>query len=124
MPSLKEIAARLRELGLESEYRYRAETRRIPECLSGSETLLGITSGIRGGRRWLVLCTEGRILFLTKPTLGTPDLIAFDRSDIRGVEGRKGLFFASVSISTNRDTYTFSNVLKKSLPSFLAAVGE
>jgi len=121
MPSLKEIMSRLRELGLESEYRYRAETRRIPECLDASETLRGITSGIRSGRRWMILVTEGRILLLTKPTISSPDLIALDRTDIRDVTTERGLIFGTVTIVTEKDSYTFSNVLKKSLPTFISA---
>jgi hypothetical protein len=121
MTSLKDISSRLRELGLENEYRYRAETRRIPECLEGSETLRAITSGIRGGKRWLLLLTEHRLLLLTKPTMGSPDLIAIDRTRIRNVSAEKGLFFGTVTIITETDTYTFTNALKKSLPTFLAA---
>lgn len=122
MPSMREIKARLRELGLENEFGYRAESRRIPECLEQDETLRAITSGLREGRRWYVLLTENRILYLAKPTLADPRLVAINRSEVLNVEEKRGLFFGSLTIRTAQDTYTFTNVLKKSLPSFLAEI--
>ncbi len=119
MATLRQIKVRLRELGLENEYGYRAETKLIPDALEEGETLLHITSGIREGRRWYVLLTEGRILFLTKPTMGSPHLVAIDADGVRRVHGRKGLLFGSLGIETDEGSYSFSNVLKKSLNPFL-----
>jgi hypothetical protein len=69
----------------------------------------------------MILVTEGRILLLTKPTISSPDLIALDRTDIRDVTTERGLIFGTVTIVTEKDSYTFSNVLKKSLPTFISA---
>lgn len=119
MATLKQIKARLRELGLENEYGYRAETKLIPKSLEADEELLQMTSGIREGRRWYLVLTPRRLLLLTKPTLGTPGLVAIEREKIKGVTDRRKLFFASLTIETEEGEYVFSNVLKKSLPSFL-----
>lgn len=123
MPTIKEIKARLRELGLENEFGYRAETRRIPECLEQDETLRGITAGIYQGRRWYVLLTEQRLLLLAKPTMGSPRLVAIEFGQVRNIAIKKGLIFGTLTIETTTDSYTFTNVLKKSIPSFLTATG-
>ena len=120
MATKKEIKDRLRALGLENEYGYRAETKLIPESLAESENLLAITSGIRQGRRWFIILTEGRLLMLTKPTMGKPHLVAVQRDEVRGLEGSRGLLFGSLTVETAEGVYAFSNVLKKSLPHFLA----
>lgn len=119
---MNEIRARLRELGLENEFGYRREAKLLPDCLESDETLQAITGGIREGARWYILLTERRLLLLSKPSLGQVRLIGLDRSEIRQVEPRKGLIFASLSIETTQGAYTFTNVLKKSLPPFMAAL--
>jgi hypothetical protein len=124
MPSMKEIRARLRELGLENEFGYRKEIKSVPECLHRDESLLAITSGIREGKRWYILVTEGRVLILSKPPLGQLRLIGIERSAVQSVESKRGLFFATVTVATGEGTYTFTNVLKKSLPSFLSTLTE
>lgn len=120
MATLREVKAKLRELGLENEYGYRAETRLIPESLEAGEHMLSITSGIREGRRWYLLITEGRLLLLSKPTMASPSLIAIPREEIRSIDGKKGLFFASVTVDTEQGSYSFSNVLKKSFFHFIS----
>ena len=50
---------------------------------------------------------------------GLPNVIAIPREDLRTVQGRRGLLFGSLTLETGTDTYSFSNVLKKSLPGFL-----
>lgn len=119
MATLKEIRARLRQLGLENEYGYRAEAKLIPRALEEGESLLQITSGVREGQRWLLLLTERRVLLLSKPTMGSPKVVGIPREEIRGAEGKRGLFFASLTLETASDRYRFSNVLKKSFPAFL-----
>lgn len=119
MATLKQIKARLRELGLENEYGYRAETKLIPKSLEADEELLQMSSGIREGRRWYLVLTPRRLLFLTKPSLGSPGLIAIEREKIKSVTDHKKLFFASLTVETEEGEYVFSNVLKKSIPSFL-----
>jgi hypothetical protein len=119
MATLKEIRARLRQLGLENEYGYRAEAKLIPRALEGDEELLQITSGVREGQRWLLIVTARRLVLLSKPTMGSPNVIAIPREDLRTVRGRRGLLFGSLTLETGTDTYSFSNVLKKSLPGFL-----
>lgn len=122
MPTMQEIKARLRELGLENEFGYRTETRRIPECLERDETLRGITAGIYGGRRWYVLLTERRLLLLAKPTLGSPQLIEIKHDQVKDLAIKKGWIFGTLTITTATDSYTFTNVLKKSIPSFMSNV--
>ena len=120
MATKKEIKDRLRALGLENEYGYRAEAKLIPESLEAGEHLRAITSGIRESRRWFIILTEGRLLMLTKPTLGRPHLVAVQRDEVKGIEGHRGLLFGSLTVETAEGVYSFSNVLKKSLPHFLA----
>ncbi|TVR68369.1 MAG: hypothetical protein EA427_10680 [Spirochaetaceae bacterium] len=122
MATMKEIRARLRVLGLENEFGYRREIKRLPECLERDETLIAITSGIREGARWYILLTEHRLLLLSKPTMADPRLVGIKREEIRHTEHRKGFFLASLRIDTIGGSYTFTNVLKKSLPSFLSAL--
>ncbi len=119
--NLKEIKQNLRKLGLESEYGYRPEIKLIPDSLDAGESLLAISSGIRKGRRWYIVLTEKRLLMLTKPTMGSPSLIALDRAVIQQIEKKKGLLFASITVKTEEGKYRFSNVLKKSVAPFLAA---
>lgn len=119
MASLKEIKARLHELELANEYGYRSEIKLLPNALEAGERLLALSSGIREGRRWYLVFTERRLLLLAKPTMGDPRLISIPREDILEVDARRGLIFAKIQVRTTRDSYTFTNVLKKSLPTFL-----
>jgi hypothetical protein len=120
MATMREIRARLRQLGLETEYGYRHDTKLIPGILEGDEQLLQITSGVRKGQRWLLLITQRRLLLVTKPTMGAPTIVEIPREELLGAEGRKGLLFGSLTVRSSAGEYTFSNVLKKSLPQFLA----
>jgi hypothetical protein len=119
MASLKEIKARLHELELGNEYGYRSEIKLLPNALAAGETVLALSSGIREGRRWYLVFTEQRLLLLAKPTMGDPRLISLPREDLVEVTGHRGLIFGKIQVRTALDTYTFTNVLKKSLPSFL-----
>lgn len=119
MATLKDIKDRLRELNLENEYGYRKEIRLIPQALTPDESVRTMTSGTYDGRRWAVVLTGQRILFLSKPALGKPSLVAFDHEQVRAVKGRKGFLFGSLTIETEQNIYIFSNILKKSLPRFL-----
>jgi hypothetical protein len=119
MATLKEIRKRLRQLGLESEYGYRAEAKLIPGVLEADEELQRISSGVREGQRWILLLTPRRLLFLAKPTMGDHRSVALPREAIRRVDGKRGVFFARLEIESDAGTYRFTNVLKKSLASFL-----
>lgn len=121
MSSMKEIRSRLRDQGLENEYGYRKEVRLIPECLTHGEEFLAMSSGIRDGTRWFIVATSSRLLLLTKPSVGDLRLIGIVRDEIRSLSARRGLIFGSLQIETTQGSYTFTNVLKKSISVFLAA---
>lgn len=124
MTTLKEVKDKLRDLGLGPAYGYRREIRLIPETLRQNEQLRAITSGLYDGQRWYLLACGERLYFLAKPRMGQPQSIVIERVDIRSVKARKSVIFATITIETKRATYKFSNVLKKSLPSFLQEMND
>ncbi|MFO8064055.1 MAG: PH domain-containing protein [Spirochaetia bacterium] len=123
MATLHQIQARLKELGLQNDYGYRRETRLLPNVLEADEQLLAVTSGVLNGMRRLVVLTERRLLFVSKPTMGEPRLFAVPREDLVAVRGSKGLVFGSLSFETADGTYRLDNVLKKSMAQFAPGMG-
>ena len=123
MATLKELKARLSELGLEREYGYRRELKLLPDILEPDEELRAVTSGVHDGLRRLVVLTQRRLLMLQKPPAGTPNLLYVPREEVLAVEAKRGLFFATLCLHTRARLFVFHNVLKKSLPPFLEDLG-
>ncbi len=123
MATLKELKARLSELGVEREYGYRRELRLLPEILKPDEELRAVTSGLHDGQRRLVVLTQRRLLVLQKPAVGKPNLLYVPREEVTAAEARRGLLFGVLTIHTSDRAFVFHNVAKKSLPPFLEDLG-
>ena len=122
MATLKELKARLSELGLERDYGYRRELKLLPETLEPDEVVCAVTSGVYDGLRRLVVLTQRRLLVLQNPPVGKPSLLYVPRKDISAAEGRRGLLFAALTLHTTAQPLVFHNVLKKSLAPFLKSL--
>jgi hypothetical protein len=90
----------------------------LPSLLLEGEQVLAFTSGIMSGKRWFVVLTDMRILFLNKFYFFGLKQIIVDLNNVNAVSGETGIFSGRISIQDGAMIRTLDRVLLKTVLPF------
>ena len=105
--------------------RFKKELKSLPQVLRKKEHLLSIMTGFVDKKRWMVCCTQNRIIFLFTLMFAEPEVVEIPLDKIVSVEKRIGLLFGEVTIIDDDTKKTvIKNVTKKKTKLFVDNVNE
>lgn len=90
----------------------------LPRVLDSQEQVLAFSSGLHNGNTWLIVLTDQRILFIDKGMIFGVKTSSIELDRVNNFDYEKGIFFGSISIGSNAETYEITNVWKKTVEPF------
>jgi len=115
-----EFKRRLRHLGVWELFAFKMETRALPGILEEDETILAATSGVWEARRWVVLATDKRWLFVRSQVVAGGEMFQKAPVEITGCVGKTGWLFGRFTLQTVSGEMTFRNVPKRTVAQVIA----
>ena len=108
----EKVTQMLNGLASASMYRARREVECLPDILHEDELLKGITSGLHDGKKWLIVVTNKRLLFLDKGMMGALKQLELPFRQISSVAFKAGLLMGDLEIGTSAKTFKITGVIK------------
>ncbi len=124
MQTLEEIQAQITALGKIDSFGTKKEIKYLPEILSDSERILGLTSGFLDGNTWLIVCTNKRLVFVDKGLIYGLKQLEMPLEKISSIEQKMGLMMGSITVSAGSSKMQIDNVLKEFVKPFVAVVNQ
>jgi len=109
---------RLKKISHDDGFFTKKEFLHFPQIAMPNETPIAISSGEMGGKTWLVILTNHRVIFLDKGMLFGLKQVALDLSHISSVGGETKLLLGQITIAADGHIYTIKNVSKKAVVPF------
>jgi hypothetical protein len=122
--TLEEIQAQITALGKIDSFGTKKEIKYLPEILSDSERILGLTSGFLDGNTWLIVCTNKRLVFVDKGLIYGLKQLEMPLEKISSIEQKMGLMMGSITVSAGSSKMQIDNVLKEFVKPFVAVVNQ
>jgi hypothetical protein len=124
MPSLAEIRRQIDRCPGTYIFWTQKEIRALPEILEAEETILGLTSGMRGSTTWLGVCTDRRLIFLNRGMFFGLRQVQFPLERIQSIDHSFTILFGSISVWDGASSFTINMVMKYSIAPFVRAAQE
>lgn len=115
----QDVQDALSALGVDHLYRYKLETRALPQILHMDERIYGVTSGVYESRRWMAVATRNHLYLISVSPISKTEVKLVERAKIQQVQASRGLIFAKITITHSEGTILLEHVAKASVPSFL-----
>lgn len=125
MPTIEEVKKTIKDLGEGiPTFLARREIKYLPEILKEEEKILYLTSGFLGKKRWVVVCTDHRIIFLSKGLFWRLGQIETPLEKINAIEQKCGFWFGEIAIRDSSNRIVLTKAKKKTVKPFVAAVNQ
>lgn len=126
MPNLKDIHLQIENLNLTraNKLGIKREIKYLPEILMENELILGLTNGFESGHKWLIVCTNRRIVFLDKRLffgLRQKDILI---DKISSVSQESHLVFGKIIISEGTMNTVIGNIPQNTVKAFVNAINK
>ncbi len=104
--------------------RFKKEIKCLTGVLRKKERLLAMITGFMDAKRWMVCCTQSRIIFLFQLQFAEPETVEIPLENIVAVENRLGIIFGEITIIEDTKKTIIKNVAKKKTKVFAETVSE
>lgn len=122
MPTLEDIMARIEEIGGLKTFGAKREIKYLPNILAEDEQIEYLTSGIVDNKRWLITCTNKRIIFLDKGLVYGLKQIETPLEKVNSIEFNTGLFVGKIAIWDGASKMEITDINKKTVQPFVNAI--
>jgi len=104
--------------------RYKKEINSLSKVLRKKERILAMMTGFMDSKRWMVCCTQSRIIFLFKLMFAEPETVEIPLEKIVFVEKSIGLLFGEITIDDDSKKTIIKNVAKNKTNLFVDTLNE
>ena len=120
--TVKDIRERMQELYVYDLYGFRSETKALAAILYPYETINSFAVGMHEGRRKMLVVTYYRLLVIFSRIGAPPEILSFDREEIKHPRFEKRFFTSTISFEAHGERHEFSMVSRRVLELFVWAV--
>ncbi len=99
-----DIEARLKELGIYSNYYYKLELKVLARILNLDEKLNSVVTGVVDGRRRMVVVTDFRIIIVAAGAISAAEVLIIRRDAVKSWKFEKKFLLSSITIETSEKT--------------------
>jgi hypothetical protein len=124
MPSLEEIREQINAYPHRYIFWTKKEIRALPEILDDDERILAITSGMRDGATWLLVCTNRRLIFLNRGMFFGLRQIQLPLDRIQSIDHSAVILFGNISVWDGASSISIRMVLESSILPFVRITEE